>query len=193
MLTRYRPVQPISSVLRTREEDYIELVGKTTSSIGSSYSFETIFRIANNQSVIQDYEKVVVIIKKKISSSTLKSTNLSISPFVSSVASTPTNNTVQQPNSRNLSANLGINLPTLRASIENRVYSGIQIVSDSKKIDENILKKEVYLSFSSANAQYSVPSISQIPENSIQDQIFSLPLVALDVKSLLKNVNKELT
>jgi len=194
MLTRYRPVQPISSVLRIREEDYVELVGKSTSSIGSSYSFETIFRISNNQSVIQDYEKVVVTIRKKTPSTTLKTTNLLISPFVSTgVANTSVNSTVQQPISRNLSSNLGINLPPLRTSIENRAYSGIQIVSDSKKIDENILKKEVYLSFSSANAQYSVPSISQIPENSIQIQNLSLPLVALDVKSLLKNVNKELT
>lgn len=209
MIPYFRPLTLVNKILRVDDNNFVELTGVASMNgvPRNTYIFDAKFKIKVDDQFVnpRDYSKVIVTVRRKNSPSPIAEDirkNLTSSNILGSVndriirlaSDSFTPQVVSEPiNSQNLNKKFGLKLPAYPSTLEKRLYSGIQIVEDSKIVDESIAKKEVLLSFTDLelNSLYKVTDViedtSSIPTN------FDPPVVFIQPNYLLPDINREMT
>lgn len=185
-----------ASALTVSDFNYAEVVKRNTYPLRPdsvmSYDVNFNFKVARRtNSTLTSYDRVRVTVKKK-----------KVLGSIPSIGPTSLNQTPQIPNfslpllpeivnSTNLNAALGLNMPSLPPQVERRVYSGLQIVSDSSRVEQVVITKDVsVLSLTSpGNNTYKVTDIRKVSSGNVASYR-PIP-TTLPIKSLLSEVNKD--
>lgn len=188
----FRPIRT-SNVLIV-DDNFSEIVGvaSVNGGVRNSYSFKANFKLAVNKNNInpRDYKKVIVTVKKKTASIPGLNSNV----FDVSVPGSETSQAVPQViNSQTLNQNLGLSLPALTNTLESRVYSGLQIISDASRNDSVISTREINLNFSDLEID-SLYKFFDVVQDTTSLPV-PIPLedyVTIEKNNLLSKINREL-
>ena len=199
MIPRYRPPPTFNNFLVVKDSNYVELVSKLFSSAGTDYRFDANFYLKssifslNGQNLTSDYQKVVITVKKRASDRTFSSNLLkTVQDSLSSVPTSPPSSAI---NANSLNRNYGFSLQSYRDSVENRVYSGLQIVADAGQQNSDVIsRQEVSLSIDTTTLSKPYLVTSLVRDTSdYQPTVNSDPLFPLEDTDLIEDVNYELT
>lgn len=196
MIPYFRPLNSANKILIVDDVNFVELTGvsSTNGNDRNTYIFDAKFNIKVDSSVNpRDYDKVIVTVKRK--NSEINIPGSVADRLIRQSSDNFSSQTVPQTiNSQNLNKRYGTSLDSYPTTIEKRVYSGLQIVEDSRHSDESISTKEVTLVFTDRELN-SLYKFSDVIEDSseIPRIIVDPPLFTVRPNNMLADMNNEMT
>lgn len=194
MIPVFRPISNFNKILIVEDDNFAEIVGIASVNGGdrNSYNFKLNFKISVNKDNVdpRNYRKVVITVKKKI----VNIPDVNPSVFGLSPLSSETSQIVPQTiNSQTLNQNFGLSLPTFSDTLEKRIYSGLQIVSDASRSDNTLVTREINLNFINEELNGTYKNYDVVKDtNSPSPPVPLDDFVKIETNQILPRINKEL-